>query len=300
MASNLIPVAVLIGYFQRMLAEHWAYDWSGTETGKVSCAGAFVWAFRQHGISIYHGSNRMARVEVERLIPINVANIMPGMAAFKHHAPGESGYALPDSYKPGGEHYNGDLNDYYHVGLVDEDTTRVLNAQGANTGFVASAIGKGGWSHVAYLSQVDYDGQEEIVYIPAGEQPSTPSKPETPTVELTPEPSYSVAMVYASSGTSVKMRNKPSKTERLYWDIPIGEMVQITGAEKSGFTPIRRGNGQTGWMMTEFLKVDSHPPIDPAPSEKKRSVTIVDLSWDEANVLLAEYPGRSFPGESNG
>ena len=83
MASK-IPVTTLIADFQLMKSQHWAYREGAAQSGEVDCSGAFVWAYRQHGISIYHGSNRMARVEVAALIPINVANVVPGMAAFKH------------------------------------------------------------------------------------------------------------------------------------------------------------------------------------------------------------------------
>ena len=33
-------------------------------------------------------------------------------------SPSASGYALPARYKKGGAYYTGDLNDYYHAGLV--------------------------------------------------------------------------------------------------------------------------------------------------------------------------------------
>ena len=58
----------------------------------------------------------MARVEVKELLPISQAK--PGMIAFKKREPGEEGYNLPDDYLLGGSHYNGDLADYHHVGLV--------------------------------------------------------------------------------------------------------------------------------------------------------------------------------------
>lgn len=151
----LIPVADLIADFQLMLREHWKYTAGGASYGDVDCSGAFVWAYRQHGHSIYHGSNRMARYEVQRLIPISEATVVPGMAAFKFYPPSSSKYSLPSDYRVGGNYYNGDLNDYYHVGLVDTDTSRVLNAQSTSTGFVSSAITQN-WPYVAYLTQVDY------------------------------------------------------------------------------------------------------------------------------------------------
>lgn len=294
-----ISVSNLIAYFRLMYQEHWSYG-VDTKYGQVDCSGAFVWAYNQEGHGIYHGSNRIARTEVLQLIPIKQATIKPGMAAFKRRDPGSSGYSLPSSYQTGGSNYNGDLGDYYHIGLVAEDTSKVYNAQSSATGFVASDIFKG-WTHVAYLSQVDYNG-EEVSYTPLPEV-SSPSPTPAPSVSEpvvdTAPVSYGTAVVRAEMGKSVKMRNKPSKTERLYWDVPVGAVVDITGPEKSGWTPIRYG-ARKGWMMTEYLDFGLEEVIEPAPSEKLWSVTIVDLSLDEATMLLNKYPGRSILGESNG
>ena len=156
-----IPVANILADFQRMEREHWKYS-SDTALGQVDCSGAFVWSYKQHGLSIYHGSNRIARRYVLDLVPYANAKaqglIVPGIAAFKTRRPGDPKYALPSSYRKGGAYYNGDLLDYYHIGLVDEDTGYVLNAQGTATGFVRSPITQN-WSHVALLKDVAYDGE---------------------------------------------------------------------------------------------------------------------------------------------
>ena len=98
------------------------------------CSGAFVRAYKSAGLSIYHGSNRIARVSVRQLLPPDQAR--PGMAAFKGSRPGEKGYDLPGEYRPGGQYYTGDLVDYYHIGLVDSDPQYVINAQSTQTGVV--------------------------------------------------------------------------------------------------------------------------------------------------------------------
>lgn len=122
------------------------------------CSGAFVRAYKAAGLSIYHGSNRIARVYVEKLLPISEAK--PGMAAFKKRHPGAQYYDLPSEYKPGGKYYNGDLNDYYHIGLVDVNPDYVINAQSTQTGVVRSKLA--GWSAVGYLKTVQYEGGEEM------------------------------------------------------------------------------------------------------------------------------------------
>lgn len=230
-----IPVSDLIADFQMMARENWSYG-ADTRRGNVDCSGAFVWAYQQHGHSIYHGSNRMARVEVEQLIPIDQAVIVPGMAAFKRRLPGAEYYDLPDDYQEGGDYYTGDLSDYYHVGLVDEDTARVLNAQGKATGFVSSPITQN-WSHVGYLTQVDYGGTKE----------------DKPMSEIT------TATVWADSGSTVNLRDKPDGA--LIDRVPVGATVTVSG-HQDGWSRIAY-NGQAGWMMDQYLRTDSAAPDQP-------------------------------------
>ena len=161
-----IPVKGLISLFRRMFDEHWAYVWGAARTGCVDCSGAFVWAYRQFNQSITHGSNAIARRYVVELLPISKAQ--PGMAAFKIRKPGDKYYALPATYQKGGAGYNGDLNDYYHIGLVAEDGKSVLNAQSAQAGFTRTALSK--WGCVGFLKAVDYDkegGQMETYIVTA-------------------------------------------------------------------------------------------------------------------------------------
>lgn len=283
--SSKISNSKILGWFNLMLKEHWSYG-TDTKYGQVDCSGAFVYAYKQEGHSIYHGSNRIARTEVLKLYPIGEVDIVPGMAAFKHRTPLDSAYALPSSYKNGGAYYNSDLNDYYHIGLVGEDTTKVLNAQSSSTGFVSSDISKG-WTHVAYLTQVEYGVDEEEI---------VPDIPSLPDLEDN-DPLPSMATVVAQNGTYVKMRQKPLKTCNLWWKVPINSVVSLTGRISEDWTEIIYGS-RSGWMMSEYLEVNDIPNIEPV--NQKYSVTIVDLTTDEADKLMNQYNGRSFLDLSNG
>lgn len=286
--SNRILVSDLISDFQTMLKERWAYG-AETKYGQVDCSGAFVWSYSQHGHSIYHGGNRIARTEIVELIPIADAKIVPGMAAFKRRKPGESGYALPSGYQPGGAHYNGDLNDYYHIGLVDEDTTRVLNAQSAATGFVASDIGKG-WSHVAYLKQVDYNGTDvkQEVHDPvvdAGNSTDANDKP-------APTPSTKTAYVTSENGKAVKMREKPSESCRNWKELKVGTVVTIRGNASNGWTPISYG-GKNWYMMSKFLTsdiVEDGPTVSEDAAMTSWAAEIYDLTKKQADAIKRDYP----------
>lgn len=160
------------GYIPNTSGETWTTDKQAKATGETvqkygsqwighrveDCSGAFVRAYRAHGLTIYHGSNRIAREYVVALLPPDQAR--PGMAAFKARKPGEKYYDLPSEYKQGGKHYNGDMNDYYHIGLVDENPEFAINAQATKTGVVRSKLSNG-WSAVGYLTAVQYEDQED-------------------------------------------------------------------------------------------------------------------------------------------
>ena len=88
-----------------MVAKYGA-QWIGHHV--EDCSGAVVRACLKYGYRIYHGSNRIAREYVEKLLPPSEAR--PGMVAFKSRRPGEKYYDLKDEYKPGHSHYNGDQN----------------------------------------------------------------------------------------------------------------------------------------------------------------------------------------------
>lgn len=220
-----MTAAEIIRDFERMHAEKWAYAWGSAAEGVVDCAGAFVWAYRQHGKSIYHGSNRIARTAVVKLLPPD--RWEPGMAALKAKKQGESGYALPQGYLPGGGQYNGDLLDYYHIGLVDEGGG-VLNAQSAATGFVRSRLADG-WDCVARLKDVTYPTRKEA----AG-----------------------MATVKTPDGNPAKLRKDPS-TKNPYIDkIPAGAAVEVLETAMSDgelWSKIRAG-GVTGYMMAKYIE----------------------------------------------
>lgn len=140
----------LIGCFETMLREHWAYEWGAAKSGLVDCSGAFVYAYKAlGGPSIPHGSNSILRQSMTLpLLPMSQAK--PGYAAVKIRQDGEE----PDRYKGDG------IGNAYHIGLVGRDGS-VLNAQSTATGFVSSAAG---WAGCAPLKAVDYseEGEESM------------------------------------------------------------------------------------------------------------------------------------------
>lgn len=269
----------LIADFRRMLAEKWGYipstsgetwtkekqeqaaaksetvaryggQWIGHRV--ADCSGAFVWAYRQHGMSIYHGSNRIAREYVGKagarneergavLLPISEAK--PGMAAFKVRRPGQKGYELPDEYRQGGGYYNGDLNDYYHIGLVDGDPRYVINAQGTRTGVVRSNIADG-WTCVAELKAVEYEGKEKE------------------------DEAMQTAIVASSNGGRVNLRKGAGITYPVVNQLQPGTEVQtvgpcVVGSDGKEWAYIISKKG-SGYMRTEYLDPIMEQPEEPA------------------------------------
>ena len=222
-----IPVEALIADFQRMYSEKWAYVLGSAKTGEVDCSGAFVWAFRQFGRSIAHGSNAIARSYVTELRPVSEAK--PGWAAFKLRKPGHNAYNLPEKYKAGS-----DLNDYYHIGLVDADGQHVLNAQGTKAGFTRTKLSA--WSCVGPLKAVDYsetpsEGGESMDYL-----------------------------VTAPNGGTVRVRVNPSESATIVKNLKTGTKVSgIASAEGWHFVSFDGGNG---YMMSKFLTPVSEPDED--------------------------------------
>lgn len=211
----LIPCADLIALFQRMYREHWRYEWGATEPGCVDCSGAFVWAFRQFGKSIAHGSNSIARNYCEALQPISAA--APGMAVFKFHRPGQDGYNLPDKYLN-----SPDRNDYYHIGLVDETGKYVLNAQSTSAGFTRTKISK--WGAVGFLKAVAYTKEDQPMQ---------------------------TMIVNCPEGETVRLREKPSTNAATLYKVPSGAIVQ--GADYDLEWSRVDYDGHSGFMMNKYL-----------------------------------------------
>lgn len=259
-----IPCAELIGEFQTMLADGDGYIpgtsgevWTEAKQARSEnasvqkygsrwighrvedCSGAFVRVYRKYGLSIYHGSNRIAREYVEGLVPMSAAR--PGMAAFKAKAPGESGYDLPNEYRAGGSHYNGDLNDYYHIGSVDENPKYVINAKGTASGVVRSRASDG-WDYAGYLKSVDYienGGNDDMGIL------------------------YEAIVDSANDGP-VNLRKTPSVNGTLVAKIPDGTVVEVLEETNADWAKIRSGT-KTGYMMRGFLVMK--PPDDDSANE---------------------------------
>ena len=163
-----IPVQSLFTYCKKMLANKWGYIWGTagikwTESrqndvsddmaqkyGKqwighmvADCSGVMVYIWKQFGLSIYHGSNSIAR----KYCGAMTTTPQPGYAAFKWR-------------KSSAPTYSDSKGDYYHIGIVSEDATFVYESKGTKAGFVTSDVKT--WTYFAPFKDVDYSGKQPI------------------------------------------------------------------------------------------------------------------------------------------
>lgn len=235
-----IPVEGLIAQFQTMYQEHWSYVWGAAERGCVDCSGAFVYAYRQYGHSIYHGSNTIARKYVAELLPISRAE--PGMAAFKVRDWKES--------ESGNKWYGKEPGDVNHIGLVDSDVGYVLNAKGTKSGFCRDALtAKNGWDYVAYLTDVEYTGGggTGVECTISGGNPNAP----------------------------IRMRSKPSTKGVILAEIPQNSKAEKL-SDEGDWSRITYG-GKTGYVMSVFVHTGSEPGPEPEPTGDTITVPKADL-----------------------
>ena len=132
--------------------------------GYCDCIGYLIGSLRRTGLKWtgIHGSNWAARKEAVNLHKVTSVNDLEvGDMVLKACTPGTSGYALPSRYKKGGAYYNGDLNDYYHAGLVySKNPFQIRHMSSKMT--IDTKLGK--WNYAARLKPLVEAGAYKEVY----------------------------------------------------------------------------------------------------------------------------------------
>ena len=107
--------------------------------------------------------------------------------------------------------------------------------------------------------------------------------------------------VIAEYGGTVKLRQKPSTSCGMYWDIPVGTELEILKREDEWSKC--KANGRTGWMKNEYIQLIDGADPDPDPAEDFEpgdlddgdQVTVtLQLSRQEATLLLAAVDSLSW------
>ena len=188
------------------------------------------------------------------------------------------------------------IGDITHMGIKTGRNDGAIHSS-SSRGCVATSVFKdktiknGGWNRVGLYDKFTY-GKSIDWYLEhgGGFVPDDPDgKKEEEVVPLQ-------GKVKAADGTTVKLRQKPSTSCNLYWEIPIGTEVLVTdyGPEWSKII----AGGLTGYMMTKFIEIqgevvpgeDEPVPSDPTdieddpdmnPDRPDETVTL-KLSADDA------------------
>lgn len=216
----MIPARSLAAVFETMLGWPYATPGSNNRNG-VDCSGAFVYAYRQFGKSIYHGSNRIIREYCHDVRKRRLSELKVGMAIFKSR---RDLSRMKAEYKPGGRYYDPALpDDYYHMGLiVSVSPLQIVNATPPR---VRVDTRLSDWCCAGYLNAVDYHDDWE-------------------------EPA--LATVTAESGSTVNLRSAPSRDAVVRVRVPIGSVVEVLERTDEAWSRIR-WQAYTGYMMREFL-----------------------------------------------
>ena len=219
----MIKANALIKLFRRMLDEHWTYELGAAREGCVDCSGAFVWAYKQLGATIEHGSNSIAHLRVGEYVPVSEAK--PGYAVFKLREWRES-----DS---GNRWYNQQPGDCYHIGLMDDDG-RVLNAQSTKTGFVASPASQN-WAFAAPLKAVSYSDDKE-----GGDTMFGNATVKTQT-----------------AGSYVNLREGASTRAAVIGKVYDGERIYVLREAGTGWIYGKTQSGAEGYMSADYIVEDA-------------------------------------------
>lgn len=231
--------------------------------GVCDCIGLIIGALRRMGLKWtgIHGSNYAARYETDGLAFIaSEKDLALGDAVYK--AADKEGtvtkacglgtirhkWDLPARYLKGGKYYNGDLKDYYHVGVVTQvNPLRITHMTSPHMKVDTNL--NGGWN---------YHGKVKPLVLAAGKTPGALPKPESKPAEgMEAKPIVTAgceAVVVSENGGPVKMREYPS-TKCATW-IKLIPGTKVTIVEPGEEWAKINGGGRKGWyMMAQFLDV---------------------------------------------
>ena len=219
----MVDVKTFVDNVQKIASERPTYRLGGDGSeGTCDCIGLIIGAIRRAGGKWpgTHGTNWSARNEMAALYrQVDAAQLEKGWVVYKAKAPNEAGYALPDRYKSGA-----DLLDYYHVGVVTgiEPLEITHCTSGGGVDGITTDNRQGKWLYGGPLSLVDYGEEADPM---------------------------EMAIVRASSGTSVNMRKEPGGA--LVVRVPVGSVVNVL--ERGGEWSKVAWDGYQGHMQTLFL-----------------------------------------------
>ena len=260
-----MDVSVFLKNVRRIADSRPTYRTGGDGSdGTCDCVGLIMGALG--GKFDLHSSNYFARFQMRSIDSLlDESQLHEGSIVYKSR---RDTAQLNARYQPGGRYYNGDMLDYYHVGVVTGINPLEIT-HCTQSGTVDGITYDGSiraWSQFGDLLKVEYDS--------AGEEPQQPPA------------AYDLAVVYSEDGNPVKMRQTPSTRLDYIAKVPPGAQVEVLESA-DGWSTIR-WNGQRGYMMNQFLRVIG--AVEPEPEPPQAEVTIT-LSVSAAMELYQALSG---------
>lgn len=236
------------------------YRTGGTGTdGTCDCIGLIIGAINRVKKTVFprKSTNYFARHEMTTFEDVEDDDILPGMIVYKDRP--DTGQ-LNDSYKPGGEFYNGDPRDHYHTGVVlsTMPLSIVHCTSGGGVNGIAYDDDLSNWSHVGKLKIVKF--AEDVIDMSETTQ----------------------AVVVTPDGNPVKLRSTPSTDKPYIAKIPNGDTVQVF-ADAQGWAKII-WQGRAGYCMSQFLRHDGQP--EPEASATPQWAALILDKLDQVIGLL--------------
>lgn len=234
--------------------------------GTCDCVGLIMGSMYRNGHAKYplHSSNYFARYETEDLAKINSdTTLEPGMVVYKARA--DNGQ-LDERYRKGGAHHAGDPLDYYHVGVVTQSNPLEITecTEGGGVNGIDYDRSIRGWTHCGWVKGVTRSYEE-------GESDMATYK----------------AWVYAPSGTTVNLRERPNSSGKLLDRVPIGTSVTVNESAQ-GWAQVTV-NGKTGYMMAQYLQYDPESgPAEPEAEPKEDGYEAIMAKLNEIVEILRE------------
>jgi len=175
----------------------------------------------------------------------------------------------PQKYRDDG------IGDAIHMGIYTHTGEGAIHSSQSRgcvceSKFQGKTIPNGGWNRVGLDQKIlDYG-------LDPGEDPE-----EKEVVGMT-------AIVTAESGSTVRMRDKPSKSCTDYIHVPVGSDVEVLDAAPvEGWMQIRY-DGKVGYMMVQYLKEPEEidiPMAEPSAEKDDRMVSVM-LPYSVALLLM--------------
>lgn len=178
----------------------------------------------------YHSSNWFARFMTECIVSIYDCDVLEGMVVFKTR---DGSNSINKRYLKGGSCYiPGDNTDYYHIGVVTSVRPLIItHCTGGSTNGIKMDNTFNGWNLIGKIKGVDYMiGFDEFMDSYEHEE----------------------AEVFADSGKTVNLRQRPDSKSKIITKIPIYDIVTVI--EKTSEWAHVTYKNDIGYMMTKFLK----------------------------------------------